>query len=217
MSPSKLHKIYAAALVALLVVAVIVATQWADHVRDEAKRDGVIEAQKSEIGDIEKRIADTKQQAAERIAALEQQKQKVTPAQAPLIIRELIPGIGLTPEQRANQPQPPTPQRGSAAAAGEQKLPDAPEPQNGKPLTLSPEDQVYLAQFGLGCKQCDFERAQLQAEAADLHEVIDRQKIELGAAMKAAKGGSVWQRTTRVLKWALPIGGIAYVIGRTQH
>jgi hypothetical protein len=218
LSRSTLHKVYAAAIAGIVALAIIVGTQWAQHVRDDAQRDAVIDAQKTAIGDIDKRIAGAKQEAAERIAALEVKKQKVTPAQAPLIIRELIPGIGITPEKaKANQSQPVVSQQGQPAAAGEQKLPDAPEAQDEKPLCLSTKDQVRLAQFGLSCQQSDVEREQLKAQTSDQEQVIEKQKVELDAAMKAAKGGSVWQRTKRVLKWGAIFGAVGYVAGRVQR
>jgi hypothetical protein len=212
MSPASLHKVYAAALVATVALALVVGSSWADHQRDDAKRDAVIDAQKSSIAELGQKIATAQQAAQAQIAELEKQKQQVvaSPAQAPTIIREVLPSFEITPPAKANQSQPATPQQGSPAAAGEQSLPDAPS------YTLSQQDQVQLAQFILGCKQCSVEREQLQSQVSDQQQVIDKQKIELGAAMKAANGGSVWQRTKRAFKYIAIGGAIGFAAAKAH-
>lgn len=193
MNSAKLHKIYLIAIAAGIVLAAVVFSQWRQHVIDDAQRDATISTQKAGIADLEKKIADAQSAAQVEIIALEKQKQQVStsPAQAPAVIREVLPNV----------PAPAKPD-----------LPNAPQPQ----MTLTPQDQTDLAQFILSCKQCSVERNQLQSQVADQQQVIDKQKTELGAAMKAAKGGTVWQRTKRVLKWGAIFGATGYVIGRAQ-
>jgi hypothetical protein len=186
------HKIYGFAIAGVLILAVIVGFAWSAHVKDEAKRDAVIDSQKDEIGKLYKNLDDLKASAQAQISALEKQKQTVisAPAQAPTIIREVLPQF--------QQTQPLT----------KETLPDAPS------ATLSKQDELNLAQYILTCKQCGVERDELQAEVKANQEIIERQKTELASAMKSAKGGTVWQRTKTIVKWGAIFGGIGYVAGR---
>ncbi|HVH87948.1 MAG TPA: hypothetical protein VM912_14570 [Terriglobales bacterium] len=95
--------------------------------------------------------------------------------------------------------------------ATQKSPPDAPS------ATLTKQQEVDLAQYALACKECLVERDQFGQQAKDQQEIISRQKIELHAAKKAAKGGSFWQRTVRIAKWGAIFGGIGYMIGRTQQ
>ncbi|HKR32164.1 MAG TPA: hypothetical protein VJT08_16905 [Terriglobales bacterium] len=191
------HKLYLSLFTVLCIVVLIVGSAWRDHVRDDARRDAVIETQKSDIAQIEQRIAAAQNDAASRIAELERERKQlfVQPARAPEVIRELIP------TQAPFQPS------GNLAKAP----PDAPG------ATLTHNQQVDLAQYALGCKECTIERDQLQQQTKDQQEIISRQNVELDAAKKSAKGGSVWQRAKRIARWGAIFGATGYVIGRTQR
>jgi len=179
------------------VLVLIVGSAWRDHVRDDARRDAVIETQKSDIAQIEEHIASAQNDAASRIAELERERKDLIaqPSHAPEVIRELIPMQA--PIQPSDNPA--------------KSPPDAPS------ATLTRDQQVDLAQYALGCKECTIERDQLQQQTKDQQEIISRQKVELDAAKKSAKGGSVWQRSKRIAKWAAIFGATGYVIGRTQR
>jgi len=201
-SRHNLHWIYAAVIVVIVAIGAIVANSLVDHARDDAKRDAVIEAKNSTISDLEQRIASEK---AIKDAALQQIDERIKdlqahPAQAPSVIHEIIPGFPAhSPDaSKANQSQPTTQNQAKPAETGEP--PDSPG------YVLTQQDQQKLAEFILGCKQCAIERDQLQSQVADQQQVIDAQKVQLAAAIKAAKGGSVWQRTKRAFKY-LSIGG----------
>jgi hypothetical protein len=198
MTSSTLHKVYASAIALVVVLAVIVGAAWSSHVKDEAKRDAVIDAQKSDIAQLEQSIGDARKAAQEQIAALEQQKQLVIqqPSQAPTIIREQIPFS--TPVMQT-------------APIEKATLPDAPVAQ------LTKQNEIDLAQYALACKQCNVDRDQLAGQVKSDEEIIGRQKTQLEASMKAAKGGSVWQRTKTILKWGAIFGGVGYAVGRSQR
>jgi hypothetical protein len=176
------HKLYAGAIAAVVALALLVGGAWSSHVRDEAKRDAVIDAQKSDIAKLEQSIKDSAAAAREQIAALEKQKQTVIqqPQQAPTIIREQIP---------FSQPVLQT------APITKETLPDAPVAQ----LTRLQEQE--LAQYALTCKQCSLDRDRLAGALKAKDEINARQKVELDAALKAARGGSIWQRTKKYAKW----------------
>lgn len=194
------HKIYLAVFATLCVLGVVCAGAWRERVRDQARRDAVLEAQKSDIGDIERRITSARDQAQAEIAELERRRAALatTPQRASEVIRELVPMR--TPIQSdapaSTPPKPP---------------PDAPS------TTLTKQQEVDVAQFALACKECSVEREQLRQQVNDEQQIVSRQKVELDAEKKAAKGGSLWQRTKRVLKWGAIFGGVGYVLGRAQR
>jgi hypothetical protein len=195
------HKIYLSVFAATCLLAAIVVGVWRERVRDQARRDAVIESQKSDISDIERRLASVREQTQNQIAELERRRKEllVSPQRAPEVIRELVPMR--TPIQSPalttdSLPQP---------------APDAPS------VSLNKQQQVDLAQYALACKQCSVERDQFEQQVRDEQEIVARQKIEIEAATKAAKGGSLWQRTKRVLKWGAIFGGAGYVLGRAQR
>ena len=192
-----LHKIYLSLFALLCVLVLIVGSAWRDHVRDDARRDAVIETQKSDIAQIEDRIATAQNDAASHLAELERERKRLLaqPAHAPEVIRQLVP-----------MQAPITPSGNSAKTP-----PDAPS------ARLTRDQQVDLAQYALGCKECSIERNQLQQQTKDQQEIISRQQVELDAANKSAKGGSVWQRAKRIAKWGAIFGATGYVIGRTQR
>ena len=192
-----LHKVYLSLFVLFCALVLIIGSAWRDHVRDDARRDAVIETQKSDIAQIEHHIAAAQNDAASRIAELERERKQllVQPARAPEVIRQLVPMQA--PIQPSDNPTKATP--------------DAPS------ATLTREQQVDLAQYALGCKECTIERDQLQQQAKDEQEIISRQQVELDAAKKSARGGSVWQRAKRIAKWGAIFGATGYVIGRTQR
>src|SRR5947199_578425 len=192
------HKIYLGSIVVLCLGAVIVGGAWREHVRDEARRDAVIDAQKSDVASLEQRIAAAKQEVQTQIAELEGRGTSLPadPARAPQIIRELVPM-----QSPIQQSTPLTPQ----------SPPDSPS------AVLTKQQEVELAQYALTCKECSLERDELQQQTKDQQEIIARQKREIEAAKKSAKGGSLWQRTVRIAKWGAIFGGVGYVVGRAQR
>ena len=192
-----LYKVYLPLFALLCVLVLIVGTAWRDHVRDDARRDAVIETQKSDIVQIEQRITAAQNDAASHLAELERERKELLaqPARAPEVIRELVPmQAPLVPSSNSAKPPP-----------------DAPS------STLTRDQQVDLAQYALGCRECTIERDQLQEQTKDQQEIISRLQVELDAAKKSAKGGSVWQRAKRIAKWGAIFGATGYVIGRTQR
>lgn len=192
------QKLYLSIFAVLFLAVAIVGGAWRDHVRDDARRDAVLETQKSDIAELEQRISAARTDAQAQIAEWERQRKElaIKPAQAPQVIRELIPMQ--TPIEA------PTPAPGKTA-------PEAPS------AVLSRQQELDLAQYAVSCKECSVERDQLQQQVKDQNEVIARQKVEIDAAKKSAKGGSVWQRTVRIAKWGAIFGGVGYVIGRAQR
>ena len=192
------HKLYLSAFVVLAVLFAIADSAWRDRVRDDARRDAILDVQKSDIAGLEQRIAEAKSEAEAQITELEKQRQTVlaAPSRAPEIIRELVPM------------QAPLQQMAPLTA---QSPPEAPS------ASLTKQQEVDLAEYAINCKECSVQRDQLEAQMKDQQEIISRQKLEIDAAKKSARGGSVWQRTVRVAKWGAIIGGVGYVVGRAQR
>jgi hypothetical protein len=193
-----LHKLYLSLFAVFCLSVVITGAAWRDHVRDDARRDAVLETQKGDIAALEQRISAARTETQSQLAEWERQRKELrgTPSRAPEIIRELIPMQN--PIQQATSP-------------ANQASPDAPS------AVLSRQQEIDLAQYALGCKECSVERDQLKQQATDQEEIIARQKVEIDAARKSAKGGSVWQRAVRIAKWGAIFGGVGYVIGRAQR
>ena len=191
MNPHKLFLI-------LCLGTVIVGAAWRDHVREDAHRDAVIETQQSDISGLEQRIAAARNDALAQIAALDNQRKALasTPQRAREVIRELVPMQSPIQQMAPLTPKSP---------------PDAPS------ALLTKQQEIELAQYAISCKQCSVERDQIESELKDQQEIISRQKVELNAAKKSAKGGSIWQRTVRIAKWGAIFGGLGYAVGRTQR
>ena len=193
-----IHKVYLSLIGCLIVCTALGGSAWREHVRDDARRDAILEAQKNDIAGLQQNVAATREQAQEQIAQWERQRKNLvdTPSRAPEVIREVVP------MQTPIQPKVP-----SASATA----PDAPS------AVLSKQQEVDLANYAIACKECSLARDQLEQETKDQQQIIDRQQLEIDAAKKAAKGGSVWQRAVRIAKWGAVFGGIGYVMGRAQR
>ena len=193
-----LHKLYLSVFLILCLGSVIVGAAWRDHVREDAHRDAVIETQQSDISGLEQRIAAARNDALAQIAALDNQRKALasTPQRAREVIRELVPMQSPIQQMAPLTPKSP---------------PDAPS------ALLTKQQEIELAQYAISCKQCSVERDQIESELKDQQEIISRQKVELNAAKKSAKGGSIWQRTVRIAKWGAIFGGLGYAVGRTQR
>lgn len=193
-----LHKLYLGLFTVFSIAVLITGAAWREHVRDDAQRDAILGVQKSDIAGLQQSVNAVREQAQSQIAQWEKTRRELTatPTRAPEVIRELIP------LQSPLQPAP---------ATTNQSSPDAPS------VTLSKQQEVDLAQYAVSCKECSIDRDQLQQQLKDEQEIIAHQQTELAAEKKAAKGGSLWQRTVRVAKWGAIFGATGYVIGRAQR
>ena len=193
-----LHKLYLGLFSVFCLLILVAGSAWRDHVRDDARRDAVLESQKSDIAGLQQSVAAARNEAQTQIAQWEQQRKQLAsaPSRAPEVIRELIPMQ--TPIQQV-------------APAPTESTPDAPS------ATLNRQQELDLAQYAIGCKECSIERDQLQQQVKDQQEIIGRQKTEVEVVQKAAKGGTLWQRTVRIAKWGAIFGAVGYVMGRTQR
>jgi hypothetical protein len=193
-----LHKLYLTIFASLCLLGVVAGAAWRNHVRDDARRDAVLETQKSDIAGIQQRITAARDETLGEMQELERQRKSLSaaPARAPNVIRQLVPM------------QLPIQQTDPLTA---QSPPDAPSAE------LSKQQEIELAQYALACKECSLKQDQLGEQVKDQQEIISRQTVEIETAKKSAKGGSIWQRTVRIAKWGAIFGALGYVMGRVQQ
>lgn len=189
---------YLSIFAAACLATVLASLAWRGHVRDDARRDAVLETQKSDIAGLNQHISAARDAVHAQMAELDRQRSALSamPSRAPEVIRELVPM-----QSPMQQTAPLTAQ----------------SPPNAPSAVLTKQQEVDLAQYALQCKECSVERDQLGQQVKDQQEIISRQQSEVDAAKKSAKGGSVWQRTVRIAKWGAVFGGLGYVIGRAQR
>jgi hypothetical protein len=176
------HFGYLAALAATVVIAVLLARSWADHVRDDAKADAQMAADKVKTADAQQAIVKIESEHQATVQALQQQIEalKKHPEQAPQVIRDS--GIFKDPPK----------------VVPDVTLPDTPAPQIHKgDIELNPEQQQQLAQFALSCRKCMADSQAAEAKLEEKDKIIAGKDDELQAQARALKGGSVWQRFKR--------------------
>jgi hypothetical protein len=116
------------------------------------------------------------------------------------------------PSRNLPSPSPPSPNLPSpSSAAPSTELPSAPAAQ------IPAADLQPLYDYVLNCKACQAKLNAAQADLADEKLKTTALTQSRDAALRAAKGGSTWQRTTRALKW-FAIGAAAGALAaKTAH
>ena len=182
------------------VIGVAAAGAYGYHVRslDVVKAEAKAAAQETVIAAAEKRIADRESQYKDQLAQI--LAMKSTPATTPAQIVERIP-------QYFPQLQP--------------TLQPQVNPQTGQIDTSKPAQLVFDAPQAkilndtlVECKVCQVERDKLKADLADQKSVTADREKEVASWKTAAKGGSIWKRTGRALKWIAIGGAIGYVAAK---
>jgi hypothetical protein len=175
------------------VLAVAAGGAYGYHLRavDVAEAKAKVEAQAQIIDAAEKREAAREQQFQQQVADL--LKLKSTPATTPQQIVERIPQY--FPQLQPILQQPTNPQTGQ---------PDTTKP----PAILFDAPQAKILNDTLNdCAVCKITVPKLQADLADNQTKLLAMTNERNTWQTAAKGGSVWTRTKRALKY-IGIGGL---------
>ena len=207
----------AVAVVIALAAGAIGFRSWLDTRDARTQMTATIASQNSIIAAAEKREQDRAQQLAETLKQIATLKASVqTPQQ---VIREMpqflpplpqpletiasksVPGAAGQPGQPSatagNQAQ--TPAKAGEAAAPDVRVPSA--------------DLKPLFDFVQDCRACQAKLTVAQQDAQDEHTKNDALTKQRDAAVKAAKGGSVWTRTVRAAKWV----ALGFVAGYLTH
>ena len=201
-------RIVGAAFLMLLAVAVIVS--WRADRRDRTQLASELASTKKALADADARQHERDTQLAQTLSALANLKRTVvTPAQ---IVRELPSEIPLpTPItlQSTTAPNSPTTQ----IPAGPNVNSLAPPATDGQlsQAVIPAEDLKPLYDFALECKAC---QAKLTASQSDLTDERTKTAVlthERDDALRIARGGTIWRRVARAVKW-FAIGAAAGAI-----
>ena len=196
------------AAIALIVFFV----QWLNHreqiIRAEEQSKAAqasIAEREHDIAVLQQSIKDRDSENAREIAALQQQIALVkTPQQAAQVIPQYIPmpqGQTFGPLKEITASTPPTFKPGD--------------------FILPAEDALPLAQTLNKCKQDQAALVTCQADSKDLNAQLEARAMQLQLSQKetavwkkAAKGGSAWSRTFKLMGYAACAGGGAYLGSR---
>lgn len=180
-----------AAGMALLALAGFVFSVWQQQHDDQVKMQATLDSQKTVIAAAERREQDRAVQLRATLEQLAAQKKAVTtPQQVLRALPELLPPL----------PVPLQVIGGSASSGGTGQQPA---------LHIPPEDLKPLFDYALDCRACQAQRDALQKDLDDEHAKQEALSKERDAAVRAARGGSIWTRAKRAAKWV----GIGIVIG----
>jgi len=214
------RRVAAVALAIALGVGVIGFRSWLEERDDRMQMSATIASQNSIIAAAEKREQDRAQQLADTLKQIADLKASVqTPQQ---VIREVPQFLPPLPQPLSTIPPsgaPTTPaQPGQAATAGAPgsgaiHTPAKPGEVAAPDVRVPSADLKPLFDFVQDCRACQAKLAAAQQDAQDQHTKNDALTKERDAAVKAAKGGSVWTRTVRAVKWV----AIGFVAGYLAH
>ena len=220
--------------VAALAVAVALAAgalgfrAWLEERDARAQMSATIASQNSIIAAAAKREQDRDQQLAATVQQIAGLKAAVqTPQQVIREIPQYLPPLPqpletIAPNTSAAtaashsgpaaKPGAPAPQGtagASAATAGnsQAQLPAAPD------VRVPSADLKPLFDYVQDCRACQAKLAAAQQDAQDERTKNDALTKERDAAVKAAKGGSAWTRTVRIVKWV----SLGFAVGYLAH
>jgi hypothetical protein len=214
------RRIAAVALCAALGAGGIAFRSWLDARDDRMRMSATLSSQGSIIAAAEKREQDRAQQLADTLRQIADLKRTVqTPQQVLREIPQYLPQLPQPLETAA----PARPASGASASgkaatpanvAG--KLPGNPAGNVGEVAAPGiPDVRVPSADFKplfdyvQDCRACQAKLTAAQQDLVDEHAKSAALTRERDAAVKAAKGGSVWTRTLRAVKWV----GVGFVAG----
>lgn len=213
------------AVTLLLALAVIYA--WREARNDRAQLQSQLAAANQALAAATARQQDRDSKLSDTLAAIAAQKKStVTPAQlltgistelglpTPLTLQPQTPasanvgaGLQLALRNDGSGPTQVSPPRQSPSP---DQLPNAPAVQ------IPTADLKPLYDYILDCKACQAKLAATQADLADEKAKTATLTKSRDAAIKAAKGGSILQRTARAAKW-FAIGAAAGAIAAKAH
>jgi len=205
---SRLHAEIAGAVLAV-VIGGIALHEHDQHVREKAVSDAVQVAQSTYQKQLATLSANFDAKMKERDAAYKQQLEtlnsKFQTATTPVQIAQLVSQLmGLKSPIQITTPAA-TPQNPNPQPVAQVMLEDA------------PQVKTYLHT----CEECKLELPKLQADLKDreaqqtlAQKQIDSLKQQRDTALTAARGGTTWQRTWKVVKYLVIGGAIGYAAGK---
>ena len=181
---------------------------WFEQRDDRAQMTATIASQNSIIAAAEKREQDRAQRLADTLKQIANLKATVeTPQQVIREIPQFLPPLPeplqTTAAQATTLPAA-SGAPGTPAKSGEVAPPD---------VRVPAADLKPLFDYVQDCRACQAKLAAAQKDAQDQQTKTDALTKERDAAVKAAKGGSVWTRTVRAAKWV----AIGFAVGYVAH
>jgi len=214
------RRIATIAVAVALGAGVIGFQSWLQEHDDRAQMSATIASQNSIIAAAEKREQDRAQQLADTLKQIADLKASVaTPQQ---VIRELPQFLPPLPQPLSTiapagtgAASTPSGQAGAAeqTAGGKTGTPEHPGEAPTPDVRVPSADLKPLFDYVQDCRACQAKLAAVQQDAQDEQTKNDALAKERDAAVKAAKGGSVWTRTLRAVKWV----AIGFAAGYVAH
>ena len=215
------RRVAAVAFAVAIAAAVVGARSWLDEREQRVQLAATVASQNSIIAAAEKREQDRAQQLADTLKQIANLKATVqTPQQVIREIPQYLPPLPqplqTIPPMDSAQHSGQTPQQGTAGSAGTAQgataqLPSAPD------VRVPAGDLKPLFDFVQDCRACQAQLAAAQQDASDEREKNAALTKERDAAVKAAKGGGVWSRTVRVVRWVAIGFGVGYLARAATH
>ncbi len=216
------RRLAAVAMAAALAAAVVGFRSWLEARDDRAQMAATIASQNSIIAAAEKREQDRAQQLADTLNQIASLKHTVqTPQQVIREIPQFLPPLPqpletIAPRSAAGSagqlgPQTAAGATASGAATAGQQLPSAPD------VRVPSADLKPLFDFVQDCRACQAKLAAAQQDTQDERTKNDALTKQRDAAVKAAKGGSVWTRTVRTVKWLAVGFAVGYLARAASH
>jgi hypothetical protein len=207
-SPHTLHIVYLAAIAIGLAIGAVAWRSSIEHAREDAHRDAVIEQSQHEIRaaddaikGYESQLGELSHAAGAKISELQTELQRLR--RDPAAARQAV----LTVAGPAKEVQ--APARADDDPGEDQDFPEAPSAsKNG--VRLDAAQTQKLAEELNACQQTSVSEQTCKLELALKDQILGKadEKVKAAndardAALKASHGGSVWQRTWRVIR---PVG-----------
>jgi peptidoglycan hydrolase CwlO-like protein len=168
--------------------------------------EATIASQGTIIAAAQKREQDRAQELADTLKQIAELKRTVqTPQQ---VIREIPQFLPQLP-----QPIEPLPPNPGAAAAGDKK---SAEP-GAQDVRVPAADLKPLFDYVQDCRACQAKLASAQQDLKDEKAKNAALTTERDAAVKAAKGGGMWTRTERAVKWLAVGFAVGYAVHAKVH
>ena len=209
------RRVAAIAIAVALAAGAIGFRSWLDERDQRMQLASTIASQNSIIAAAEKREQDRDQQLADTLKQIADLKASVqTPQQVIREIPQYLPPLPqpletIAPSTVTDAHAAKTSEQGTAdsgsSTAGTAQLPSAPD------VRVPSADLKRLFDYVQDCRACQAKLTAAQQDAQDEHAKNDALAKERDAAVKAAKGGSAWSRTLRVVKWVAIGFGAGYV------
>lgn len=195
--------LHLAAVAVLCVLAIAVFAAWRADRRERDRLQSELSAAQKAVAQLTAAQAARHAQLNRTLRGLAGQKRSVnSPAAALRALRDVLPlpsaireGPPLTalasplPEVPAPSRKPATSLRNSA-------------PSQPKQILLPAEDLKPLYDYAVDCKACQAKLAVCRADLTDEQAKAEALRRERDAALRAARGGSVWVRIGRAAKWS---------------